>query len=499
MTAKDAYATAKQRFHRLAAIEDAGGVLHWDMAVMMPPGAAKRRAEQIATLKRLAHEALTAPDLGDALERAGGARLGDWDAANLAEMRRVRTHALAAPADLIEALSKAGMACEMIWREARPANDFAAIQPALEEVLRLTRAMAAAKGAALGLSPYDALLDQYEPGGRAVQIDAHFEILGAELPPLIDAILAAQAADPAPARPAGPFAIAAQKAVGARFMAAAGFDFARGRLDVSLHPFCGGATDDVRLTTRYDEAEFASALMGVLHETGHALYELGLPEDWRGQPVGAARGMVLHESQSLLIEMQACRSAPFFRWAAPVLREAFGGAADDPAWTAKALHRHALGVERGLIRVDADEATYPLHVILRYRLERAMIAGDLAIPDLPGAWNDGFAALFGFPPPDDRRGCLQDIHWFDGAFGYFPTYTLGAMAAAQLYAAALKAVPGIPDALAEGDFAPLLGWLRTHVHGRASLTDTDATLNAATGSPLDVKPFLTHLRTRYGV
>ena len=280
-------------------------------------------------------------------------------------------------------------------------------------------------------------------------------------------------------------------------MSAAGFDFTRGRLDVSLHPFCGGATGDVRITTRYDEDDFASALMGVLHETGHALYDMGLPAAWRGQPVGDARGMALHESQSLLIEMQACRSEAFFRWAAPILREAFGGAADDPAWSVDALTANAHRVEKSFIRVDADETTYPLHVVLRYRLERAMIAGDLAPKDLPGAWNDGFKAAFGFPPPDDRRGCLQDIHWFDGAFGYFPTYTMGAMAAAQLYAAALSADPSIPDALTEGNFAPLLGWLRTHVHSQASLSDTDSVLEGATGRALCVKPFLTHLRTRY--
>ena len=246
-----------------------------------------------------------------------------------------------------------------------------------------------------------------------------------------------------------------------------GFDFHHGRLDVSLHPFCGGTPDDVRITTRYDEADFRSALMGVMHETGHALYERGLPAAWRGLPVGDARGMMLHESQSLLIEMQVCRSRAFLAFAAPLLREAFGG--DGPAWRADNLYRYYTRVEPGFIRVEADEVTYPAHVILRYDLERAMIAGDLDPADLPGAWNDGMRKLLGITPPNDRLGCLQDIHWYDGAWGYFPTYTLGAMAAAQIFQAAVAAEPAIPDGIARGEFAPLVGWLRANVHGKGSL------------------------------
>jgi carboxypeptidase Taq len=278
-------------------------------------------------------------------------------------------------------------------------------------------------------------------------------------------------------------------------MAAVGFDFEHGRLDTSLHPFCGGVPDDVRITTRYDEADFSSALMAVLHETGHALYERGLPADWRLQPVGQARGMSVHESQSLLIEMQACRGPEFIGFAAPLIREAFGG--DGPAWQADNLTRHYHRVGRGLIRVDADEVTYPAHVILRYRLERAMLAGDLPLADLPAAWNEGLEALLGIRPPDDRLGCLQDIHWYDGAWGYFPTYTLGAMSAAQLYAAAQAAVPEIPEAIGRGDFAPLLGWLRENVHAKGALLSTDELLTAATGRPLDPEVFKAHLRARY--
>jgi carboxypeptidase Taq len=235
--------------------------------------------------------------------------------------------------------------------------------------------------------------------------------------------------------------------------------------------------------------------MGVLHETGHAMYERGLPRKWRLQPVGAACGMAVHESQSLLVEMQACRSAAFVGYLAPLAREAFGGAG--AAWEPDNLLRLYNRVEPGLIRVDADEVTYPAHVILRYRLEKAMIAGEMQPDDLPEAWNTGMQELLGITPPDDALGCLQDIHWYDGAWGYFPTYTLGAMAAAQIFAAAVAAVPDIPEAIGRGDFAPLMSWLGDRVHGLGSLYATDALIEHATGKPLDPKVFEAHLKARY--
>jgi len=274
-----------------------------------------------------------------------------------------------------------------------------------------------------------------------------------------------------------------------------GFDFAHGRLDVSAHPFCGGTPDDVRITTRYDESNFARALMGVLHETGHALYQRGLPAQWRLQPVGRARGMAVHESQSLFLEMQVCRSLAFLTFAAPILRKAFAG--DGPGWDADALHRRQIHVQRSLIRVDADEVTYPAHVILRYRLERAMIAGDLVPADLPGAWADGLRQLLGIAPANDREGCLQDIHWYDGVWGYFPTYTLGALIAAQLFEAAREAIPDVLVAIGRGEFAPLLGWLRERVHSKGSLLSTSELVENATGRPLGTASFERHLRGRY--
>jgi carboxypeptidase Taq len=383
----------------------------------------------------------------------------------------------------------------MIWRQARPKGDFAAVLPSMQALLDLVRESAAAKSEPMGCAPYDALLDEYEPGGTAARIDVVFDQLAAFLPDFLGRVLERQATAPQPLAPQGPFPIAAQEALARRLMAVVGFDFDHGRLDTSLHPFCGGVPDDVRITTRYDVDDFAKSLMGVLHETGHALYERGLPAAWRTQPVGAARGMAAHESQSLLMEMQACRSPEFVGYLAPLARAAFGG--DGAAWTADNLKRMYNRVSPGFIRVDADEVTYPAHVILRYRLEKQIIAGDLAMADLPGAWNEGMRTLLGITPPDDGQGCLQDIHWYDGAWGYFPTYTLGAIAAAQLFAAAKAAAPEIPAAIGRGDFAPLVGWLRQNVHAWGSFHSTDDLLQQATGRPLDPQAFEAHLTARY--
>ncbi len=493
MTAS-AYGQLEDRFRRLGALRDAEAMLHWDLATMMPKGGAASRAEQLATLKALRHGLLTAPEVADWLALAGSdGGLDPWQAANLREMRRLHAHATAVDAPLVEALSRATSACEAVWRDARADDDFARVLPSLKALLALVRETAAAKAAALGLSPYDALLDEYEPDGRSAEINAIFADLAQFLPDFLAGVLDTQQAPTA--EPEGPFPIDQQRQLGVRFMELVGFDFQHGRLDVSLHPFCGGTPDDVRITTRYREDDFLPALMGVMHETGHALYERGLPVAWRGQPVGDARGMAVHESQSLLIEMQVCRSHEFLAFAAPLVRDAFAGTG--PAWEAENLYRHYTRVERGFIRVDADEVTYPAHVILRYELERAMIAGDLDPVDLPGAWADGLKRLLGIVPPSNRLGCLQDIHWYDGAWGYFPTYTLGAMAAAQLFAAACDADASIRPGIARGNFAPLVGWLRANVHGEGSLLPTRELLTQATGRPLAADAFKAHLQRRY--
>lgn len=493
----DAYRQLETRFHRLAALDGVVSVLNWDWATVMPPGGAEARAEQLAQLRLLEHEILTNAATGEHLDEAEETAedLDPWQRANLAEMRRLWIHATALEPRLVEALSRAASKTEGLWREARPKADFKLVLPALSELLGLVREAAAAKAAKLGVTPYEALLDEYEPGGRTAEIDRLFAELTDFLPDLRERVLARQAKQPKPILPKGPFPVAAQKALGEALMAALGFEFDHGRLDESLHPFSGGVPEDLRITTRYDEADFAKALMGVLHETGHALYARGLPAEWRYQPVGQARGMTIHESQSLLMEMQACRSDDFLRFLAPRLAAAFGAhdGLFDPANLARLYRR----VEPGFIRVDADEVCYPSHVILRYRLERAMIEDRLALADLPGAWNDGMQELLGIRPPSDREGCLQDIHWYDGAWGYFPTYTLGAMTAAQLYATACREQPELLGAIGRGDFRPLLGWLRAKVHGLGSSLSTAEIVARATGTPLDPAILRAHLERRY--
>jgi carboxypeptidase Taq len=448
-------------------------------------------------LRGVAHQHLTAPEIGDLLAEAESETrtLDEWQCANLREMRRRRLHAAALSGTLVEAESRACSECEAVWRNARMQNDFAAVLPLLERVLRLEREIAATKAEHLGASPYEALLDQYEPDGSVATIDRLFDELARFLPNLLEAVLTRQAARPPAPTLSGPFPVELQRRVGTKLMERIGFDFGHGRLDVSAHPFCGGVPDDVRITTRYDENDFARALMGVLHETGHALYQRGLPEEWRLQPVGRARGMAVHESQSLFLEMQVCRSRAFLTFAAPLLREAFGG--EGPGWDPDTFHRRQIRVQRSLIRVDADEITYPAHVILRYRLERAMLAGDLVLADLPGAWAEGLQQLLGITPINDREGCLQDIHWYDGVWGYFPTYTLGALIAAQLFEAAHAAIPDVLEAITQGEFAPLLSWLRERIHAKGSLLSTAELVESATGRPLGTASFERHLHHRY--
>nr|WP_201729288.1 carboxypeptidase M32 [Acidocella sp. C78] len=489
-----AYGRLEARFGRMAVVEEASAMLGWDQAAVMPEGGAPARGDQLATLAGIAHEMLVAPQTAADLDAAAMAPPADPLARrNLELMRRAHRRATVLPASLVEALAREAAACEAAWRGARREADFAAVKAPLARLLGLVREQAAALSGALGLSPYDALIDAYQPGVTSAEIAPVFARYEAFLRENLPAAEARQRRAPAPGTP--PFAEAAQEALCRQLAARAGLDFTAARLDRSLHPFCGGTPSDIRITTRYDEGDFASALMGVLHETGHALYEAGLPKDWARQPLGAAAGMAVHESQSLIIELQAARSDAFLAWLGPRLAEAFGQAAADfaPARLAARLQR----VERSFIRVEADEMTYPAHVILRFRLEAAMVAGDLAVADLPGAWNEGMRALLGIVPPDDAKGCLQDIHWYAGLFGYFPSYTLGAMAAAQLMRAARRARPEIDPALGQGDFTPLRDWLRANVHGHGARFGFNELLVEATGKTLDPADFEAHLRARY--
>lgn len=484
----------EDRFRQIASLDAASGILHWDAATMLPEHSAEARGEQLAALAEVAHEKLTDPALADWFAAAKGEALADWQRVNLDEMHARYLHATAVPQALISRLTKLRITSEHQWRKAKESSDYAGYLPVFREVITLTRELAAAKAEALNLSPYNALLDSYDRGMRTATIDPIFAQLKSWLPAFVGEVIAHQQRTPfIPLEANVP--IAAQEQLGRQMMLALGFDTARGRIDVSAHPFCGGAPGDVRITTRYREDRFTDALYGVLHETGHALYEQGLPEAWRGLPIGEARGMSMHESQSLFVEMQLSRSRPFLDFLLPKLTQAFG--VQGAPWEAANVYRNLTRVERSFIRVNADEVTYPLHVILRYELEQQILSGALDAKDIPDAWAAKMQEYLQITPANHGEGCLQDIHWPEGMFGYFPTYTLGAMIAAQLMASAKKALPGLDGQVAGGEFAPLMGWLGQNIHAKASSASTEDILRAATGEALNPIHFEAHLRSRY--
>lgn len=492
-----AYKTLENLFSKLNHLQQAQAVLSWDSATMMPKGGGRARSEQLATLKSLYHAIITDPGVADLLKKAEGEQqhLSGWQKANLREMQRLFKHEHAVPNKLLKELSRAGSACEMLWRETRAANDFKGLAGQLKTVVALVKEVAAAKADALGCSPYDALLDQYDPGQKSEKLDGLFSEIKAFLPLFIQQVTEKQAMLPAVPDLSGVFPLSQQRTF-SRFLAEKiGFDFNQGRMDESHHPFCGGYPTDIRITTRYSERHIMPAIMGTLHEAGHAMYEAGLPENWRGQPVGQARSMSIHESQSLLIEMQAGRSQEFLRFLAPKLQEHFGLSASE--WGADNLYRFCTRVTPSLIRVDADEVTYPAHILLRYYIEKYLITGEMTVDDLPDAWREGMEKFVGVTPEDDASGCMQDIHWMDGTFGYFPTYTLGAIYASQLFAAAKQANSDILPALEQGDMMPLRSWVRAAIHDKASRFETGELMTTATGSPLDVEVYKAHLKERY--
>jgi len=490
------YKQLEQEFKRVHAFRGAIALLRWDAAVMMPRGSSDVRGEQLAALETEHHALLTAPRITRLLERAQASAQGltDWQVANLREMRRQRDHAIATPASLVSRMARATARAESHWLAARQQGKFELFAPHLEEVVSLVRDKAALLGQALNLSPYDALIDEFSPGISSADIDAVFKTISRRLPSLIREVITLQ--DPHPPLPVtGKFSPSRQRALALEIMKAMGFPFDRGRLDESEHPSTLGVPGDIRVTTRFDSVDPFSGLLGALHETGHAMYDLGLPGEWRDQPVGRDRGMVVQESQSLFLEMLVCRSHAFAGYLVPLLQRHFG--ATGPEWDVDNVYALLTRVRRGQIRVDADELTYPLHILLRYELEKRLLSGDLAVRDLPAAWNEGMEQRFGARPASDAEGCLQDIHWAVGAFGYFPSYALGAVIAVQLFDALRAQVHDLDQQVARGDFAGIFGWLRARVHAQGSRLSVQELLQEATGKPLSAVPFVRYLEAKY--
>ncbi|MGY5452725.1 carboxypeptidase M32 [Agarivorans sp. MS3-6] len=494
MTKQSAYQQLSDHFQHLSKLSHLNSICGWDQATMMPNGGNQARADALAELAVLMHEKSTRPEMQDWLSAAKLEDLTPLQQASLREMERSWYNDTALPADLVKAKSLATAHCEHAWRDQRGANDWKSFQVNLQAVMQLAIEEAQIRADKTGLKPYDAMLDLYEPGMQMHRLDKVFGELQAWLPQLIQKVVDKQASWPT-LQLNGPFPTEQQKQLGMAIMEKLQFDFNHGRLDVSAHPFCGGVPSDVRITTRYEEEDFTRSLMGIVHETGHARYEQNLPLDYINLPLGQARSMGIHESQSLFFEMQLGRSQAFVEQLLPLVNTHL---CQKQPMQLDELKQHYLTVKPGYIRVDADELTYPAHIMLRYELERDLINRDICVADIPELWDQKMQQYLGLSTKGNyQHGCMQDVHWPAGLIGYFPSYSLGAMYAAQFHAALVKSHPETPAAVAAGDYSQVFSWLRQNVWSQASIHDTDELVRRATGETLNTRYFEQHLHTRY--
>jgi carboxypeptidase Taq len=469
-------------------------IASWDQAANMPPKGNEARAGALAEVAALIHRLRTDPQLKDQLARAEQEPLSDAERANLREMRREWLASNALPESLVTRQQIAQSRCEHAWRSQRPANDWQGFLANFREVLSLAREEAQRLSQHTGLRPYDALMDRFEPGMTSAQVDRVFGEVRQWLPGLIRRVRDKQAGETV-VQPVGPFPVPAQRALCEQVMRLLQFDFDAGRLDVSTHPFCGGVPEDVRMTTRFRDDEFLVSLMGTVHETGHGRYEQNLPRDWLGQPMAQARSMALHESQSLSFEMQLGSHRGFAEHLAPLVQQALG---PQPAFEPENLHKLLTRVKPGFIRVDADEVTYPAHVILRHEIERPLIEGEIEAEDIPALWDAKMAELLGIDTRGNfKDGPLQDVHWPSGLFGYFPCYSLGAMYAAQWFAAMRRAMPDLDVRITRGELTAVFDWLKKNIWNEGSRWTTDELAIRASGEPLNPAHFKAHLEARY--
>jgi len=469
-------------------------IAYWDQEAMMPSGSNDARSNALAQLGVLIHEESTSSKIADLLELAKDEELNSKEQASLFELKRSYDLQTILPSKLVKAKSLAGSKCGHAWREQRKNNDWKGFLPNLEEVIRLTREEADIRAAHTGLSPYDSLLDLYEPGMNSKSLDVIFNDLKSWLPSLINDVVEKQKSQSF-IKPTGPFLVEKQKELGLKVMKHLGFDFNRGRIDISSHPFCGGVPEDVRITTRYDEEDFVQSLMGTVHETGHARYEQNLPLDYISLPVGNARSMGIHESQSLFFEMQMGRGRPFLESIHSFIMESFGNSESFSIDNLCKIYGH---VKPDYIRVDADEVTYPAHVMLRYEIEKALINGELEAKDIPEVWDEKMKKYLGIDTKGNyKNGAMQDVHWTEGLIGYFPSYTLGAMYAAQQFNTVQQKFPNINEQISNGDFSNVFSWLKENIWQEASFHSTSDLIKNATGESLNPKYFKEHLINRY--
>jgi len=491
-------AELKTRFREISDLSAASSVLHWDQATYMPPGGAAARGRQVALLSQLAHERLVAPAIGRLIEALVpyGESLphGSDDAGIIRTARRDYEKAIKVPADYVARASAHSSASYQAWTQARPANDFNRMAPYLETTLELSREYAGF------FAPYahiaDPLIDDADEGMTTASIRRLFGELKRGLVPLLDAICAQPAADDSCLR--RDFPKPAQLEFAKLAAERLGYDFKRGRLDLTHHPFCTRfSAGDVRITTRVAENDLGDAFFSTVHESGHAMYEQGVDAALAATPAGHGVSAGVHESQSRLWENIVARSRGFWEYFYPPLQHRFPAQLSNVPLDG--FHRAINKVARSLIRTDADEVSYNLHIMLRFDLELRLLEGKLAVKDLPEAWRVAMQADLGIAPPDDRDGCLQDVHWYSGAIGgAFQSYTIGNILAAQFYAAACNAHPETPDDITRGEFATLHGWLQDNLYRHGAKFPPNELIKRATGSPLNMKPYLGYLREKYG-
>ncbi|NQT53805.1 carboxypeptidase M32 [bacterium] len=497
-TPQEAYDELLARSREVSLLGSCGGLLGWDRETFMPRKGAEHRAEQLGLISGLCHEKATDSRVGELLAAVEGSDLTadplGVPAVNARELRRSYDRATKLPNDLVVELARITSLAHGKWVEARQRRDHALFQPWLERILALVQRAADCYGH--DGNRYNALLEGYEPGATTAWLEGVFAPLRDELVALLDAIRGSgREPDTAVLRRA--FPVEQQAKFGRLAAGALGFDFEAGRLDVVAHPFCSGiGPGDTRLTTRYNDHDFGDGFFSIIHETGHGLYDQGLPLEHWGTPMGDAVSLGIHESQSRLWENFVARSRPFWQHFYPQAQQVFPTALADVALDD--FHFAVNDVRPSFLRVDADEVTYNLHIILRFEIEQALLSGDLPPADLPGAWNEKFVASFGITPPDDAQGCLQDVHWSGGALAYFPTYTLGNLSAAQLFATARQALGDVDAQLAAGNFAPLLEWLHTHIHHRGMKYRAADLIQEVTGAPLSHDALIAHLRAKFG-
>lgn len=485
------YSKLSQHFQKISHFEHLSALGDWDQATMMPSGGSEARGAAMAELAGHIHELKTADFIEETLNLAADEVLNIEQAANLREMQYQYFQANIVPASLVQSKTQLAYQCEHAWRVQRKNNDWQGFKPNLEALITLVREEAAIRAQAQNIPPYDALLSKFEPGMTTRRLEKVFGSLKSWLPQMITQVQADQLNDLKVAIPS--FSAEKQEALGRDVMSFLGFDFTQGRLDTSSHPFCGGVPGDIRLTTRFDETDFTQGLMGVIHETGHARYEQGLPKQWRGQPVGGHRSMAIHESQSLFCEMQLGRGAGFLSQLEPLISQHLGTGLDTQALT-KLYTR----VEPGFIRVDADEVTYPCHILLRFEAEKGLVDGNLAVADLPDFWAENMQNLLGVDTRGNyQNGCMQDIHWAVGELGYFPSYTLGAMYAAQFRYAIEKSLGSVDALVAQGKIQVIFDWLEQNIWSKGCLLSTDELVKQATGELLNPEYFKRHLEQRY--